>query len=152
MKKVIPFILCIVCVSYASGAIPRSPRWQPQDFEFKSSAVFENPFEIDLKAVVTGPNGRTFTTLGFYDGQGVWKLRIAANTEGKWSFTTQSSEPTLNDRNVSFTCVRNPNTKIHGGLQVDADNPHHFVYEDGTRHFLMGYECDWLWALDMDDE
>ena len=22
-------------------------------------------------------------------------------------------------------------------------------YEDGTRFYPMGYECDWLWALDL---
>ncbi len=152
MKKVIPFVACIICISYASVSVAQSHRWQPQDFEFKSTAAFENPFKVDFNAVVTGPNGRSFTTLGFYDGRGVWKLRITADTEGKWTFTTQSSEPTLNGRNGSFECVRNPNTRIHGGLRVDVDNPHHFVYEDGTRYFLMGYECDWLWALDMDDE
>jgi hypothetical protein len=152
MKKVIPFVACIVCVSYASGGIATSPRWQPQDFEFKSSVVSENPFKVDFRAVVKGPNGRAFTALGFYDGQGVWKLRIAADTEGKWTLTTQSSEPTLNGKNASFVCVPNSNVNVHGGLRVDADSPHHFVYEDGTRYFLMGYECDWLWALDMDDE
>jgi hypothetical protein len=119
MNKLLPFLACVVCVSYASGAIPQSPRWQAQDFEFRSSTVFENPFKVDFKAIVTGPNGRTFTTLGFYDGQGVWKLRIAADTEGRWAFTTQSSEPTLNGKNASFVCIPNSNVKVHGGLRVD---------------------------------
>ncbi len=114
MKKVIPLVACIVCVTYACGAVPQSPRWQPQDFDFKSSTIFENPFTVDFRAIVTGPNGRVFTTIGFYDGQGIWKLRIAANAEGQWTFTTRSSEPTLNGKIVSFVCVRNQNKKVHG--------------------------------------
>jgi hypothetical protein len=152
MKKLLPLVVCVVCASCAPTSVTRSPRWQPQDFEFASSAVIENPFKVEFEAVVNGPDGRSFTTLGFYDGQGVWKLRVAADAEGKWELTTQSSEPTLNGKNASFVCVPNSNPNVHGGLRVDADNPHHFVYQDGTRYFLMGYECDWLWALDMDDQ
>jgi hypothetical protein len=35
-------------------------------------------------------------------------------------------------------------------LRVDAQHPHHFIFDDGARFFLQGYEYDWLWALDMD--
>src|SRR5210317_1712478 len=102
MKKLLPFFVCVICASCAFGSIPQSARWQPQDFEFKSSAAVENPFKVDFRALVTGPNGRAFTTLGFYDGQGVWRIRVAADIEGRWVFTTQSSEPTLNGKNASF--------------------------------------------------
>jgi hypothetical protein len=36
---------------------------------------------------------------------------------------------------------------LHGGLIVDPLHPHHFIWQDGTRYFLMGYECDFLWIL-----
>ena len=39
--------------------------------------------------------------------------------------------------------------KYHGVLRVDEKNPHHFVFEDGTRFYMLAYECDWLWALDV---
>lgn len=32
-----------------------------------------------------------------------------------------------------------------------SNHPYHFVFEDGSRYLMMGYECDWLWALDMKD-
>ena len=38
---------------------------------------------------------------------------------------------------------------MHGGLLVDPEHPHHFVREDGTRFFYSGFECDWLWAVDL---
>jgi len=149
-KFLIPFAL-VVLVSAAFGDVPEVPRWQPHDFEFKSTKTFANPFKVDFAAAVKGPDGREFTTLGFYDGQGVWKIRVAADVEGKWTLTTRSDEPTLNAVDASFICVPNPNGNVHGALRIDADHPHHFIYEDGTRYFLAGYECDWLWALDMDD-
>ena len=36
-------------------------------------------------------------------------------------------------------------------LRVDPAHPYHFIYEDGTRYFLLGYEADWLWAPEMKD-
>ena len=33
---------------------------------------------------------------------------------------------------------------MHGGVKQNPDYPDHFVYEDGTDYFLMGYEVDWL--------
>jgi hypothetical protein len=28
--------------------------------------------------------------------------------------------------------------------------PYHFIYEDGTRFFPVGYEANWLFAMDME--
>ena len=151
MKRLLSILIGIVFAPSVFAGVPQVAKWQPYDFEFQSTAQFDNPFRVDFAAVVTAPNGRTFTTLGFHDGPGVWKLRIAANMEGKWTFVTQSSEPTLNAKNGGFICIPKSNPNVHGGLRIDAENRHHFVYEDGTRYFLMGYECDWLWALDMND-
>ena len=46
--------------------------------------------------------------------------------------------------------MKNANPKVHGVLRVDKEHPHHFIFDDGTRFFMQGYEYDWLWALDMD--
>ena len=65
---------------------------------------------------------------------------------------TTSSLEALNGKTESgILCVSNRHPNIHGVLKVDAAHPHHFVYEDGTRYFLLGYEADWLWAPDMKD-
>jgi len=43
----------------------------------------------------------------------------------------------------------NPNG--HGALKVDPAYPHHYLYEDGTRPYQMGYELDWLGMMDFGD-
>ena len=126
------------------------PRWQPHDFTFEGTTTHENPFQVPFSATVTGPNGTTFTTLGFYDGDGLWKIRLAPHTEGRWSLQTHSTDPMLDGKTAALLCVPNANPNVHGGLRIDASHPYHFVFEDGTRYFLVGYECDWLWALDME--
>lgn len=49
----------------------------------------------------------------------------------------------------TLRCVVNDNPRIHGGLKVDRQ--YHFRFEDGTPHFMMGYEANWLWALGFGD-
>ena len=138
------------CMSSATGQGVQVPRWQPHDFSFQSQTEYENPFLITFSATVTEPDGKEFTTLGFYDGEGTWKIRLAPKAEGEWSLRTHSDDSALDGKTVSFICVANDNPNVHGGLQIDADHRYHFVFEDGTRYFLSGYEFDWLWALDTD--
>jgi len=125
------------------------PRWLPRDFAFRSSGQHKNPFDVRFAATVRGPDGIEFDTLGFYDGADTWKVRVAPSREGQWSIVTFSNDPSLGGHRVNFTCVPNEDPNAHGGLAVDPEHPHHFVLEDGTRYFLLGYECDWLWALEM---
>ena len=131
-----------------TGAI-KVPRWQPYDFVFTNTAQTGKPFAVAFSATVKGPGNTAFKTAGFYDGPGTWKVRVSPNAEGEWSLVTQSETQQLNGQKVQFTCVPNSSRHIHGGLGVDPAFPRHFVFEDGTRYFLTGYECDWLWALDL---
>ncbi|MFQ6099513.1 MAG: DUF4038 domain-containing protein, partial [Armatimonadota bacterium] len=134
-----------------AGADAQVPRWHPHDFVFRGPARVTNPFAVRFEAVVKGPEGAQFVLPGFYDGGRRWALRVAPTLEGEWSLRTVSSEATLDGREITFRCVANRNDLVRGGLRVDRERPHHFIFEDGSRCFLMGYECDWLWALDVDD-
>lgn len=138
----------LICV--AGAAEVSVPRWQPQDFPFAAKVQAANPFTVPFSAVVKGPDGKEMLVPGFFDGQGIWKIRVAPTAEGAWSLTTKSTVPELNGRTGSFVCVKNPNPQVHGVLRVDKEHPHHFIFDDGSRFFMQGYEYDWLWALDMD--
>lgn len=126
------------------------PRWQPQEFSFTAKTDVANPFMLPFSATVTAPDGKTFSTPGFFDGNGTWKIRVSPNTEGNWSLVTKSEVRELDGKTADFICVKNTNPTAHGMLRVDKAHPHHFIFEDGTRFFMQGYEYDWLWALDMD--
>ena len=145
-----PMLVLMTALEGASVA-PEVVRWQPADFAFHSTAAHENPFSVGFSATVMGPGGLTFSIPGFHDGEGTWKVRVSPTAEGAWSLVTHSDDPALDGKSAAFTCVAGDNPHVHGGLRVDPDHPRHFVYQDGTRYFAMGYECDWLWALDMGD-
>lgn len=126
-------------------------KWQPYDFEFKSTTEPSNPFTVNFSADITGPNGIKLNLPGFYNGNKIWKLRFSPTKEGTWTITTRSDESSLNNQRTKLLCIKNKNPKMHGGLLVDPKNKQHFIYEDGTHWFPNGYEANWLWALDESD-
>ena len=142
--------LLALTLSTAAERILVVPRWQPHDFEFTAHVSTQNPFLVPFNAVVIGPGGISFKVPGFFDGNGMWKIRVAPSTEGLWKLQTESELPELTGKTVTFECGPNPNAKVHGVLRVDKDHAHHFIFDDGTRFYMQGYEYDWLWALDMD--
>src|SRR5204863_5915143 len=108
---------------------------------FKASAP-GNPFDVELTGELTGPDGEHLTIPGFYDGQDEWKIRFSPTRQGEWSLSTTSLLAALNGKvEAGIVCVSNRQPNIHGALRVDAAHPYHFIYEDGTRYFLLGYEA-----------
>jgi hypothetical protein len=127
--------------------------YHPHDVTLRSGTRHDNPFYVDLRARLVAPSGETTVVRGFYDGMdgdgtaGTWKVRLCPNQLGTWRYVTQSDDPALDGQEGSLECVAGDNPNVHGALQVDPVFPHHFLYEDGTRPFVLGYEANWLWAL-----
>jgi uncharacterized protein DUF5060 len=148
--------LCFVAVALApvtglpaqGSPAPRAPleQYRPHDFTFTAPSG-GNPFEVELSGEFTGPDGVRLRVPGFYDGAGVWKIRFAPTRQGSWSLRVTSSLKALDGRTeTGISCGPNRRPAVHGALRVDPAHPHHFVWEDGTRYFLLGYEADWLWG------
>jgi len=140
-----------ILVLSAAAADLQLPRWEPHDFVFTCPVAPADPFQVSFSAQATGPGGAELTVPGFYDGNRTWKIRFSAPAEGDWRLTTRSDVAELDGLRTAVTCVANRSPSIHGGVRVDPVRPHQFVFEDGTRFLPVGYECDWLWALDSND-
>jgi hypothetical protein len=157
MKKSI-CLLILFCLYniyvFAGNETLKVQKWNPIDLEFKTSITWRfsptDQFEVSFYAEITGPDNISFSTPGFYDGNDTWKIRFSPTKEGEWSITTHSEVIELDKQQIKLECINNKNKNVHGGLLVDPENPHHFIYEDGSRWFPMGYEANWLFALDMD--
>ena len=142
-------ILCFAIASSAYSTETEIEQYHVCEIRLHSGTTHENPFNVDVSAAIRGPEERELDVPGFYDGDGVWKIRFSPDAIGDWLWSTTSGDPKLNDQAGRLKCVPNTHPQIHGGLMIDKDHPRHFIYQDGTRYFLMGYECDWLWALDL---
>lgn len=148
------FVSMSIIFGLAGNVTMKVEKWKPTDLEFKTSITWQfsptGPFEVDFHADITGPDNIKMTLPGFYDGENSWKVRFAPTKEGEWTLTTHSDVLELDNQQIKLECISNKNNKVHGGLVVDPANPHHFIYEDGTKFFPIGYEANWLFAMDMD--
>lgn len=94
-----------------------------------------NPFvEVDLRAQVDGPDG-SVSVPGFYDGDGVFRLRFMPEVTGTHSFLTSSNARSLDGIAGSFEATA-PAADAHGPVRV-ADT-FHFAHADGTRYRPIG--------------
>lgn len=97
-----------------------------------------NPFtDVQFSARFT-QGGTTCEANGFYDGDGVYRVRFMPQTQGEWHYATTSSSPALNGRTGEFT-VTPPSSGDHGPVRVAYT--YHFAYADGTPYVELGTTC-----------
>ncbi|MCD6290429.1 MAG: DUF5060 domain-containing protein, partial [Anaerolineae bacterium] len=96
-----------------------------------------NPFlDVQLSARFRHKH-RVVEVDGFYDGDGIYRIRFMPDAEGEWSYITYSNRDELDSVTGEFTCVE-PSSGNHGPVRV---NGYHFVYADGTPYFPIGTTC-----------
>ncbi|WP_105969102.1 DUF5605 domain-containing protein [Streptomyces geranii] len=109
-------------------------RWSTFELELHGPS-HGNPF-TDVELRVEFRHGdRVLTAHGFYDGDGVHRVRFLPDEEGDWSFRTTSNARSLDAVEGAFAC--GPATAgAHGPVRVHGT--FHFRHADGTRHLPVG--------------
>ena len=97
-----------------------------------------NPFtEVQLTAEFRLMN-RSLNCEGFYDGDGIYRIRFMPDEPGNWTYITKSNIKELDSKRGSFTCVvAGPGN--HGPVKVR--NTYDFGYADGTPFYPVGTTC-----------
>ncbi len=127
-------------------------KWDFIELTFTHSIV-GNPFlDVTFSAVFTNVDQpmaeQEFRPVsGFYDGDGIYKIRFMPDQEGTWRYTTHSNLPELGNRQGEFICTA-PSAGNHGPVRVA--NQFHFAYEDGTPYLPVGTTC-YVWNLQGDE-
>lgn len=94
-----------------------------------------NPFVgIDLSAEFRHGD-QVFNPEGFYDGNGVFKIRFMPNAEGKWTYVTHSNRDTLDDIKGEFICSA-PSADNHGPVSVK--DMYNFTFADSSEYIPFG--------------
>ncbi len=103
-----------------------------------------NPF-VDVKLSAEFTQGdKVFKPTGFYDGNGIYRIRFMPNSQGGWTYKTRSNVKVLDGKIGSFTCFK-PSEGNHGPVRV-ADQAH-FEYADGSPFFPIGTTA-YCWELE----
>jgi hypothetical protein len=87
-----------------------------------------HPFDAKLSAEFTSGSS-SVNVNGFYDGQGVYRIRFMPPRQGVWKYATKSDRPELAGKSGEFMCGK-PSAGNHGPVVVR--NQFHFAYADGT--------------------
>jgi hypothetical protein len=97
-----------------------------------------NPFlDVELSARFT-QGERSFEPQGFYDGDGVYRVRFMPDALGEWRYVTRSNRKELDGRSGAFTCGA-PASGNHGPVRVH--NTYHLSYADAAPYFQVGTTC-----------
>ena len=122
-------------------------------FEVSCKGVSEgNPFtERKIRGTFEGEKEKV-TVDGFYDGDGVYKVRFMPSYEGSYRFFIEGNfaegqEGKDGEQSGSFE-VTAPAEGNHGPVRVAGT--YHFAYEDGTPYYSIGTTC-YVWDLQSDE-
>lgn len=100
-----------------------------------------NPFtEQRFTGTFHGKN-ETVTADGFYDGDGVYKVRFMPSFTGDYTYETAGSFAGAETRGAFTVTPATGNN--HGPVRVA--NTYHFAYEDTTPYYSVGTTC-YAWA------
>ena len=101
----------------------------------------KNPFvDYYIKGVFQGKNERVEVD-GFYDGEGLYKVRFMPSFAGDYSFKIYGN---FSDKAFSGNFTVTPASGNNHGL-VRVANTYHFAYEDGTPYYPIGTTC-YVWT------
>ncbi|WP_123039621.1 DUF5605 domain-containing protein [Cohnella candidum] len=97
-----------------------------------------NPFTDVVLGAEFRTGDRAVRMAGFYDGEGVYRIRFMPDVQGAWTFRTYSSARSLYGIEGSFLSVA-PSAGNHGPVCVK--NTYHFAHEDGTPYIPVSTTC-----------
>lgn len=126
----------------AGNGLAQLVRWEPYDFSFVAAATYSDTIVSRMTATFVGPDNVSIQVPAYFSGGNTWKVRFSPTVTGAWTYSTSSSDSGLNGKTGSFNVVSNTSSYARGLLKVDSVNKHHFVWENGARHFKLGYEID----------
>lgn len=114
--------------------LPQVEQWDVFELSFEGPATGNPYLENTLSATFTNDT-RTVTVPGFYDGNGIYKIRFSPDQTGKWSYTTQSNQDVLTNQSGALQCIV-PGGDNHGPIRIV--NTHYLEYADGSPYYAVG--------------
>jgi hypothetical protein len=136
--------------------------FQPLELTVDLEALVLDPYdpdELELKAVVTSPQGRELTIPGFlYAGEvsglepvrnPVWKIRLTLTQPGEWTYAVVAKNRWYRVQSEPSTIQAVPGTD-DGFVRVDPKHPQYFALDSGRFYYPIGQNVAWLPFRDYD--
>jgi len=130
-------ILVLLLIAIPLVAQLKVEKWRTFEIVLKGASG-GNPF-VDVQVSADFSNGAiTKTVSGFYDGNGIYKIRFMPQETGSWTYVTTSNVKSLRNKKGKFECISNA-ANNHGPVIVkDTFN---FAYADSKPYYPFGTTC-----------
>lgn len=144
-------------VSISSHSVPALEEVQIDADVHATAANPDDPTQVAVSALVTGPDGTRQQVPGFLyqgyrvdgqrivpNGRPVWQVRYTPSAAGHYSYVIQVVTPTGTAQSAvgSFLATR-PGARADGYVRVDANNPAYFSFtHTGKTFFPIGMDFD----------
>lgn len=123
------------------GAVPSVERWGVFELTLPGPSA-GNPFRDGHWSARFEQGGTAVEVPGFYDGDGVYRVRFMPERIGEWRYVTRGSVPELEGKQGRFQ-VTEARPGNHGPVRVART--FHFAYADGTPYRQIGTTC-YVWT------
>ncbi|MEY3000824.1 MAG: hypothetical protein RL648_1038, partial [Verrucomicrobiota bacterium] len=134
MKRILAGLMCWMGFMVMPAVATTVEQWGVFEISLEGPET-GNPFvEVQFGARFTDGHG-SVAVRGFYDGEGVYRVRFMPPRVGQWRYVTESNRWELTNHQGSVDVVV-PGPGNHGKVKVYQD--YHFIYEDGTPYRPIG--------------
>ncbi|MHB0998908.1 MAG: DUF5060 domain-containing protein [Armatimonadota bacterium] len=139
------------------------PQYGKFEAAFTLQGTYANAFdpdEIDVKAVVVTPDGKSVEQPAFYfqeyartlestvevlkrSGSSEWRVRFSPVEIGDYSFTIKAKDrtgATASTDPIRFTCVKSDS---HGYVRISRKDKRYFAFDDGNLCYPTGANICW---------
>lgn len=104
------------------------PQWGRFEVAVAHRRTYANPFtDVTLDVTFTRPDSSTVAFWGFYDGEGMWRIRTLADQAGTWRYLARFSDGS-GQFSGTFTCLE---SDLEGMIGVCEGNPIWFARKGG---------------------
>ena len=132
-------IIVFIATTFFTGCLRTSERETIEQwglFELVMEGPSDgNPFlEVTFSALFSSGKEKVKVP-GFYDGEGIYRIRFSPHSQGQWDYRTTSNLEELDGQSGRFICV-SPGPENHGPVEVV--NTHYLQFADGTSYYATG--------------
>jgi PKD repeat protein len=130
---------CLALLGFLAGGAPAADleRWGMWEASLNGPRE-GNPY-LDVELTYTlRHEGESATVRGFYDGDGIYRVRFSPPTPGTWRYETRSNRPELDGKSGSF--IAGPPAAGNQG-PIEVFQTFYLHYADGTPYHQYGTTC-----------
>ncbi len=149
LRSVLALLAFTIFIQNQASAQSRSREvtvWEVVEFPLTLPSVRGNPFDMHPVLDCVGPGGKRMSVPGFYTGGNTYAARVSFPETGLWRVSSKETDD-------GWTVAVLPNSSpTLGPVVVNPDTPQKFHYANGESCFVLAFEADWLFAVDLETD